>query len=78
MSAHPRPCPGGRLLLFLEPTLCRAKLVDLVEHSLQECFGRGSQNPCPLKLPDFAASAVHLRAHPLHLAPENGEKPKPT
>jgi hypothetical protein len=52
------------------------KLGDLVEHSLQERVGRGSRCPCPFEA--AAASAVHLRAHPLHLAPDNGEKPKPT
>jgi hypothetical protein len=45
-------------------------LVDLVQHSFQEAFGRGRRNPYPLQLADFAPLPVNLNPHPLNFGPD--------
>jgi hypothetical protein len=56
-------------LFFLDSVALSTKSSDLLEHSMQQRFGRGSRYPGFLKLPDLAALAIHLNAHPLDLGP---------
>jgi hypothetical protein len=46
------------------------QIVDLVEHSFQEGFGRGRRDPCPLELADFAPLPMNLDPHPLNFGPD--------
>jgi hypothetical protein len=55
-------------LLLLELISFGTKLIDLVEHPLQQRFSRSRRNPGSLKLSDFAALTMNLGAHPLNLA----------
>jgi hypothetical protein len=45
----------------------RAKFVDVVQHPIQQRFGRSSWDACSLELPDLTALAVDLHAHTLDL-----------
>jgi hypothetical protein len=57
-----------RSLLALEPVSFGTKLVDLVEHPLQQRFSRSRRNPGSLKLSNFTVLTMNLGAHPLNLA----------
>jgi hypothetical protein len=50
-----------RMALFgFEPFPLRTKVLDFIEHPLQQDLGQGRWNPCPLKLEDLAALPRHL------------------
>jgi len=61
---------GRPRLISFELVTFGTKLVDLVEHPLQQRFSRSRRNPGSLKLSDFTALTMHLGAHPLNLAPD--------
>jgi hypothetical protein len=56
-------------LLLFQPVALRTKPVDIVQHPIQQRFGRRGRNARPLELPDLTALAVDLHAHTLDLAP---------
>jgi hypothetical protein len=51
-----------RLFLF-QPVSLSAKTLNLIEHSLQERFGRGGRYPGSLKEEDFPPLTPDLGAH---------------
>ena len=51
-----------RLFLF-QPVSLGAKTLNLLEHSLQECFRGGGRYPGSLKEEDFPPLTPDLRAH---------------
>ena len=57
-------------LLFLESIPFGAKLVDLVEHSLDQSIRGCGRYPGPLKLADFTPLSRHLGAHVLDFGPD--------
>jgi hypothetical protein len=61
-------CWAGQRLLELVALGTLA--VDGSEHSFRQSFGRGRGYAGPLKLPDFAALPLDLRAHPLDFGSE--------
>jgi hypothetical protein len=67
------PTPAERFsfertgLLLFQP-LC-TKPIDLVQHPIQQRFGRRGRDACSLELPNLAALAVDLNAHMLDLGP---------
>jgi hypothetical protein len=56
---------GRRRKIPLELVPFNAKRIDLIQHSLQEGFGRGRGYPGPLQLADFTALTPYLRPHVL-------------
>jgi hypothetical protein len=56
------------LFLFQPVALC-TKPIDVVQHPIQQRFGRRGRNACSLQLPDLTALAVGLNAHALDLGP---------
>ena len=55
---------------FLELVPLGTHPINVGEHSFQQGFGRGRGDARALKLADFAALAVDLRAHPLDFGSE--------
>jgi hypothetical protein len=52
-------------LRFLDAITLGAEVVDLVEHSLQQCLGGSARYSSPLKLLDFTPLSLDLVAHAL-------------
>jgi hypothetical protein len=50
-------------LFLLQPVPLGAEAFNLVEHSLQECFGGGGRYPGSLKEEDFPPLTPDLGAH---------------
>jgi hypothetical protein len=55
-------------LLLLQPVTLGAKVVDLVEHAVEQGLGRGARYPGALKLSDLAALPLDLVTHALDFA----------
>ena len=49
-------------LFFLQSVAFSAKLVEVVQHLVQQRFGRGAEYSRMPQLPDFAAEALNLTA----------------
>jgi hypothetical protein len=58
-------------VIYLELVSFSTKLVDLVQHSLQQRFRRGCGDARPLELSDFTALSLDLGTHPLYLATDS-------
>jgi hypothetical protein len=58
----------GRQIL-LQPIALGAKVVDLVEHSVEQRLGRGGRYAGALQLPDLTALPLNLVPHALYLFP---------
>jgi hypothetical protein len=56
-------------LLLFQPVALRTKPVDIVQHPIQQRFGRRGRNARPLELPDLTALAANLNSHTLDLGP---------
>ncbi|KRR13945.1 hypothetical protein CQ12_40495 [Bradyrhizobium jicamae] len=56
------------LRLLQSVALCTQR-VDVIQHTIQQSFGRCLGNAGSLQLPDLAALAVDLRAHTFDLSP---------
>jgi hypothetical protein len=56
-------------LFFFQPVALRTKPVDIVQHPIQQRFGRRRGNAGSLQLSNLTALAVDLDAHALDLGP---------
>lgn len=68
LTAPENPAFWQLFPLQLVPLL--AKPFDFDVHPPEEKFSRGRGDPCPLKLEDFLALALHLDAHALDFSSE--------
>jgi hypothetical protein len=55
-------------LFFLQPVAFSAKLVEFVQHLVQQRFGRGAGYSRMPQLPDFVAEALNLTATVLNIS----------
>jgi|SRR5450631_3443788 hypothetical protein len=56
-------------LFLFQPVALRTKPIDVVQHPIQQRFGRRRWNACSLELPNLTALAMDLDAHTLDLGP---------
>jgi hypothetical protein len=54
---------------FFQPIALLTKSIDVVQHAIQQRFGRRRADAGSLQLPDLTALAVDLDAHALDLSP---------